>query len=143
MIGFFIFDETPTLDKSLVWAHAKLSPDVKCCFYVRRDDCRDISGSGSEFFGVVDDASGIGACLFVKDIEKEADTSLLQNNLHVKGNVQVDRNETIKGTLDANQIKGNVQNGTLTLTSEQTAGIVTAGTSGAPFVLSHLTMRFD
>lgn len=109
MIGFFKFDEQPSVAKSLVLAHAVLNEGIKGYFYVREMDCKDTSSvsKGSEFFGVLDDASGFGACLFVKDLQNESDAMLLQQNLHVKGNSEVDGNEVIKGNLKVDgQITG-------------------------------------
>lgn len=99
MIGFYIFDEQPNVGKSLVLAHSALNENIKGYFYVRESDCSDIStvNKGSEFFGVLDDASGFGACLFIKDLATESDALLLQKNLHVKGNETVDGNLKIKG----------------------------------------------
>lgn len=101
MIGFFKFDEQPSVAKSLVLAHAVLNEGIKGYFYVREMDCKDTSsvGKDSEFFGVLDDASGFGACLFVKDLQNESDAMLLQQNLHVKGNLKVDGQITGKSTV--------------------------------------------
>lgn len=111
-IGFFKFDAVPSVDKPLVLAHATLNENIKGYFYVRDSDCKDIStvDKGSEFFGVLDDSSGFGACLFIKDLDVESDALLLQNNLHVKGNATIDGDETVKGnsTIDGNEtVKGN------------------------------------
>ena len=93
MIGFFVFDDTPTLENPLVLAHSALNTGIRGLFYVRSMDSKDIAGvqKGAEFFGVLDDSSGFGACLFVKDIQMENDTLLLQNSLHVKKNTTIDR----------------------------------------------------
>lgn len=101
MIGFFKFDEQPSVAKSLVLAHAVLNEGIKGYFYVREMDCKDTSSvsKDSEFFGVLDDASGFGACLFVKDLQNESDAMLLQQNLHVKGNAVVDGNITVNGQI--------------------------------------------
>lgn len=109
MIGFFKLDDVPSVGSPLVLAHSSLNEDIKGYFYVREADCKDISsvGKGSEFFGVLDDASGFGACLFIKDLDVESNAMLLRQNLHVKGNSEVDGNETIKGNLKVNgQITG-------------------------------------
>ena len=101
MIGFFKFDEQPSVAKSLVLAHAVLNEGIKGYFYVREMDCKDISSvsKDSEFFGVLDDASGFGACLFVKDLQNESDAMLLQQNLHVKGNATIDGNMKVEGQI--------------------------------------------
>ena len=101
MIGFFIFDEKPTNKQSLVLAHSKLNENIKGYFYVRTNDCSDICSVDkcSEFFGILDDSSGFGACLFIKDLVLETDTLLLQNNLHVKNDTTIDGNLTIGGEI--------------------------------------------
>ena len=101
MIGFFKFDEQPSVAKSLVLAHAVLNEGIKGYFYVREMDCKDTSSvsKDSEFFGVLDDASGFGACLFVKDLQNESDAMLLQQNLHVKGNATIDGNMKVEGQI--------------------------------------------
>ena len=151
MIGFFKFDEQPSVAKSLVLAHAVLNEGIKGYFYVREMDCKDTSSvsKGSEFFGVLDDASGFGACLFVKDLQNESDAMLLQQNLHVKGNSTIDGDEAIKGnqTVTGNSsingkldvtgniktsatITGNSPNTTINLTAAHAAMILAAGLSG-------------
>ena len=99
MIGFFVFEDTPTLESPLVLAHSALNTGIKGVFYVRSMDCKDIAGvqKGEEFFGVLDDSSGFGACLFVKDIQTENDALLLQNSLHVKKNTTIDGNLKVGG----------------------------------------------
>lgn len=101
MIGFFIFDEKPTNKQSLVLAHSKLNENIKGYFYVRTNDCSDICSvdKGSEFFGILDDSSGFGACLFIKDLVLETDALLLQNNLHVKKDTTIDGNLTVGGEI--------------------------------------------
>ena len=101
MIGFFIFDEKPTNKQSLVLAHSKLNENIKGYFYARTNDCSDICSvdKGSEFFGILDDSSGFGACLFIKDLVLETDALLLQNNLHVKNNTTIDGNLTVSGEI--------------------------------------------
>ena len=101
MIGFFIFDEKPTNKQSLVLAHSKLNENIKGYFYVRTNDCSDICSvdKGSEFFGILDDSSGFGACLFIKDLVLETDALLLQNNLHVKNDTTIDGKLTVGGEI--------------------------------------------
>ena len=101
MIGFFIFDEEPTNKQSLVLAHSKLNENIKGYFYVRTNDCSDICSvdKGSEFFGILDDSSGFGACLFIKDLVLETDALLLQNNLHVKKDTTIDGNLAVSGEI--------------------------------------------
>ena len=157
MIGFYIFDEQPNVGKSLVLAHSTLNENIKGYFYVRESDCSDNSSvsKGSEFFGILDDASGFGACLFIKDLEVESKAILLQNDLHVKGNETVDGNSTVKGNSETQgsqtvrgngsingnldvigniktsaMITGNSPNTTINLTAAHAALILAAGLSG-------------
>lgn len=101
MIGFFVFDDTPTLKKPLCLAHSALNTGIQGLFYVRSMDSKDISSvsKGDEFFGVLDDSSGFGACLFVKDIQTEEDTLLLQNSLHVKKDATITGNMKVDGKI--------------------------------------------
>lgn len=150
MIGFFKCDAKPDVKNQLVLAHSSLNDNIQGYFYFRESDCSDVSSidKGSEFFGVLDDSSGFGACLFVKDLEVESKAALMQNNLHVKGNtqidgeVQIDKNTNIKGKLDVvgnittnATITGNSPNTMLTLDSTHTALIVAMGLTGAPALL--------
>ena len=144
MIGFFKFDEQPSVAKSLVLAHAVLNEGIKGYFYVREMDCKDTSSvsKDSEFFGVLDDASGFGACLFVKDLQNESDAMLLQQNLHVKGNTVVDGNITVNG-----QITGKSTVTKLTFTADDIALLATQITSmpglmGAA-TLNHVTVEMQ
>lgn len=132
MIGFYIFDESPSVDKSMVLAHSALNEGIKGYFYVRESDCSDNSSvsKGSKFFGILDDASGFGACLFIKDLEVESKATLLQNDLHVKGNETVDGNSTIKGNTEiqgSQTVRGNSSiNGNLDVTSNiKTSAMIT------------------
>lgn len=144
MIGFFKFDEQPSVAKSLVLAHAVLNEGIKGYFYVRESDCSDIStvDKGSEFFGVLDDASGFGACLFVKDLQNESDAMLLQQNLHVKGNTVVDGNITVNG-----QITGKSTVTKLTFTADDiallAAQITTMPGPMAAATLNHVTVEMQ
>ena len=144
MIGFFKFDEQPSVAKSLVLAHAVLNEGIKGYFYVREMDCKDTSsvGKDSEFFGVLDDASGFGACLFVKDLQNESDAMLLQQNLHVKGNAVVDGNITVNG-----QITGKSTVTKLTFTADDIAllasQITTMPGPMAAATLNHVTVEMQ
>lgn len=144
MIGFFKFDEQPSVAKSLVLAHAVLNEGIKGYFYVREMDCKDTSsvGKDSEFFGVLDDASGFGACLFVKDLQNESDAMLLQQNLHVKGNTVVDGNITVNG-----QITGKSTVTKLTFTADDIAllasQITTMPGPMAAATLNHVTVEMQ
>lgn len=144
MIGFYIFDEQPNVGKSLVLAHSTLNENIKGYFYVRESDCSDVSSvtKGGEFFGVLDDASGFGACLFVKDLQNESDALLLQKNLHVKGN------ETIDGNLKVNgQITGKSTVTKLTFTSDDIAQLAAQITSQPGLLgaatLNHVTVEME
>ena len=126
MIGFFIFDEKPTNKQSLVLAHSKLNENIKGYFYVRTNDCSDICSvdKGSEFFGILDDSSGFGACLFIKDLVLETDALLLQNNLHVKKDAIIDGNLTVGG-----EITGKSTTTKLTFTADDIATLASQITS--------------
>ena len=150
MIGFFKFDEQPSVAKSLVLAHAVLNEGIKGYFYVREMDCKDTSSvsKDSEFFGVLDDASGFGACLFVKDLQNESDAMLLQQNLHVKGNSEVDGNEAIKGNLKVDgQITGKSTVTKLIITADDmallAAQITTMPGPMAAATLNHVTVEMQ
>ena len=144
MIGFFIFDEPPNVGKSLVLAHSTLNENIKGYFYVRESDCSDVSSvtKGSEFFGVLDDSSGFGTCLFIKDLATESDALLLQKNLHVKGN------ETVGGNLKVNgQITGKSTVTKLTFTADDIALLAEQiTTTPGPMlgtVLNHVTVEME
>lgn len=145
MIGFFIFDEAPSVDNSLVLAHAEINNNIQGYFYVRDTDCSDICSvnKGDTFYGVLDDASGYGCCVFVKGLETESDALLLQKNLHVKGNVQVDGKVDVNLTVNAKgdiitqaNITGNSPNTTINLTAAHAAAIFAAAMSGSAAPLS-------
>lgn len=144
MIGFYIFDEQPNVGKSLVLAHSTLNENIKGYFYVRESDCSDIStvNKGSEFFGVLDDSSGFGACLFIKDLATESDALLLQKNLHVKGNETVDGNLKVNG-----QITGKSTVTKLTFTADDIALLAAQITSMpgpmAAATLNHVTVEME
>lgn len=153
MIGFFVFDEVPSVDNPLVLAHAVLNTGIQGLFYVRESDCKDISSvkKGSEFFGVLDDSSGFGACLFIKGLDVESDSMLLQKNLHVRGNAEVDGdqkitgNASIMGKLDVTgniktgaMITGSSPNTTINLTAAHAGLIFAAGISGTAAPLSNV-----
>ena len=144
MIGFYIFEEQPNVGKPLVLAHSTLNENIKGYFYVRESDCSDVSSvsKGSTFFGVLDDSSGFGACLFVKDLITESDALLLQKNLHVKGN------ETIDGNLKVNgQITGKSTVTKLTFTADDIALLAAQITSMpgpmAAATLNHVTVEME
>lgn len=101
MVGFFVFDDVPSVDNPLVLAHASLNRGIQGLFYVRASDCKDVSSvkKGSEFFGVLDDSSGFGACLFIKGLDVESESMLLQNRLHVKGDSLIDGNLKVFGEI--------------------------------------------
>ena len=144
MIGFYIFEEQPNVGKPLVLAHSALNENIKGYFYVRESDCSDVSSvtKGSTFFGVLDDSSGFGACLFVKDLVAESDALLLQNNLHVKGNATVDGNLKVNG-----QITGKSTVTKLTFTADDIALLAAQITSMpgpmAAATLNHVTVEME
>ena len=126
MIGFFVFDDIPSVDNPLVLAHASLNNGIQGLFFVRETDCKDISSvkKGSEFFGVLDDSSGFGACLFIKGLDVESDSMLLQNNIHVKGNAEIDGHLKVSG-----EITGKSTVTKLTLTANDIATLASQITS--------------
>ena len=144
MIGFYIFEEQPNVGKSLVLAHSALNENIKGYFYVRESDCSDVSSvaKGSTFFGVLDDSSGFGACLFIKDLVTESDALLLQKNLHVKGNATVDGNLKVNG-----QITGKSTVTKLTFTADDIALLAAQITSMpgpmAAATLNHVTVEME
>ena len=144
MIGFYIFEEQPNVGKPLVLAHSTLNENIKGYFYVRESDCSDVSSvaKGSTFFGVLDDSSGFGACLFIKDLVTESDALLLQNNLHVKGNATVDGNLKVNG-----QITGKSTVTKLTFTADDIALLAAQITSMpgpmAAATLNHVTVEME
>ena len=150
MIGFYIFEEQPNVGKPLVLAHSALNENIKGYFYVRESDCSDVSSvsKGSAFFGVLDDSSGFGACLFVKDLVTESDALLLQKNLHVKGDATVDGNETVSGNLKVDgQITGKSTVTKLTFTADDIALLAAQITSMpgpmAAATLNHVTVEME
>ena len=150
MIGFYIFEEQPNVGKPLVLAHSALNENIKGYFYVRESDCSDVSSvtKGSTFFGVLDDSSGFGACLFIEDLVTESDALLLQKNLHVKGNATVDGNETVSGNLKVNgQITGKSAVTKLTFTADDIALLAAQITSMpgpmAAATLNHVTVEME
>lgn len=144
MIGFYIFEEQPNVGKPLVLAHSAVNENIKGYFYVRESDCSDVSSvtKGSTFFGVLDDSSGFGACLFVKDLVTESDALLLQKNLHVKGNETVDGNLKVNG-----QITGKSTVTKLTFTADDIALLAAQITSMpgpmAAATLNHVTVEME
>ena len=144
MIGFYIFEEQPNVGKPLVLAHSALNENIKGYFYVRESDCSDVSSvtKGSTFFGVLDDSSGFGACLFIKDLATESDALLLQKNLHVKGNATVDGNLKVNG-----QITGKSTVTKLTFTADDIALLAAQITSMpgpmAAATLNHVTVEME
>ena len=153
MIGFFKCDVKPDVKNSLILAHSSLNEDIKGYFYFREADCADVSSieEGAEFFGVLDDSSGFGACLFVKDLDVETNAALMQHNLHVKGDATVDNVLTVEGKTDMradarvfgnllvsgdiktySTISGMSPNTLLSLNSAHCAMIIAAGLTGQP-----------
>lgn len=150
MIGFYIFEEQPNVGKPLVLAHSALNENIKGYFYVRESDCSDVSSvtEGSTFFGVLDDSSGFGACLFIKDLVTESDALLLLKNLHVKGNATIDGNETVGGNLKVGgQITGKSTVTKLTFTADDIALLAAQITSMpgpmAAATLNHVTVEME
>lgn len=144
MIGFFVFEDTPTLENPLILAHSALNEGIQGLFYTRSMDSKDIAGveKGAEFFGVLDDSSGFGACLFVKDIQMESDTLLLQNALHVKKDATIDGSLKVGG-----QITGKSQITKISISPDDVALLASQITSmpGAlgAVTLNHVNIEMD
>lgn len=101
MIGFFIFDELPSVSSPMVLSHSALNNELKGYFYVRQTDCVDVSSVkiGDEFFGILDDSSGFGACLFIKGLDVDSNAMKVMHDLHVLGNTTVLGSETVTGNI--------------------------------------------
>lgn len=123
MIGVFIVEKF--LDKRRVKAKSKLAPDVHGVFYLpplNRKDTSDIAVD-DEFFGVMDDVSGLGAllCAIDHDFKGRFDYDLtVRASVQVTGDVKTD---------------GDVQAGTVSLKTHvhSIEGlVVSAGTPPSP-----------
>lgn len=137
MIGFFVFDDTPSIESPIVLAHSALNIGIQGLFYVRSMDCKDIASveKGSEFFGVLDDASGFGACLFVKGLAGEKDALLLEHSLHVKGDAKVDGSLAVDG-----QLSGKSTTTKLTISADDLA-LLAAQITTMPGPLGSVTLN--
>lgn len=145
MIGFFVFDDIPSVDNPLVLAHAGLNTGIQGLFYVRSEDCKDVSSvkKGSEFFGVLDDNSGFGACLFIKNLSVESNALLLQHNLHVEGDAAIDGSLKVDGQITG---KSNVTKLTLSAADVLTLAKQVAlhpNPSPAPVTLNSVTVEMN
>ena len=129
MIGVFTIEKF--LDKRRVKAKSKLAPDVHGVFYLpplNRKDTSDIAVD-DEFFGVMDDVSGLGAllCAIDHDFKGRFDYDLtVRSSVKVTGDVKTDGD--VKAT-------GDVQAGTISLRTHvhSIEGlIVSAGEPPAP-----------
>lgn len=115
MIGVFIVEKF--LDKRRVKAKSKLAPDVHGVFYLpplNRKDTSDIAVD-DEFFGVMDDVSGLGAllCAIDHDFKGRFDYDLkVRASVQVTGDVKTDGDVKAKGNVQAT---GDVQAGTISL----------------------------
>ena len=109
MIGVFIIEKF--LDKRRVKAKSKLAPDVHGVFFLpplNRKDTSDIAVD-DEFFGVMDDVSGLGAllCAIDHDFKGRFDYDLtVRASIKTTGDVKTDGD--VKAT-------GDVQAGTISL----------------------------
>ena len=129
MIGVFILEKF--LDKRRVKAKSKLAPDVHGVFYLpplNRKDTSDIAVD-DEFFGVMDDVSGLGAllCAIDHDFKGRFDYDLtVRASVKVTGDVKTDGDV---------QATGDVQAGTVSLKTHvhSIEGlVVSAGTPPSP-----------
>ena len=129
MIGVFSIEKF--LDKRRVKAKSKLAPDVHGVFFLpplNRKDTSDIAVD-DEFFGVMDDVSGLGAllCAIDHDFKGRFDYDLtVRASIKTTGDVKTDGD--VKAT-------GDVQAGTISLKTHvhSIEGlVVSAGTPPAP-----------
>ena len=129
MIGVFIIEKF--FDKRRIKAKSKLAPDVHGVFYLpplNRKDTSDIAVD-DEFFGVMDDVSGLGAllCAIDHDFKGRFDYDLtVRASIKTTGDVKTDGD--VKAT-------GDVQAGTISLKTHvhSIEGlVVSAGTPPAP-----------
>ena len=129
MIGVFRIEKF--IDKKRVKAKSKLAPDVHGVFFLpplNRKDTSDIAVD-DEFFGVLDDVSGLGAllCAIDHDFKGRFDYDLtVRASIKTTGDVKTDGD--VKAT-------GDVQAGTISLKAHvhSIEGlVVSAGTPPAP-----------
>ena len=109
MIGVFTIEKF--LDKRRVKAKSKLAPDVHGVFFLpplNRKDTSDIAVD-DEFFGVMDDVSGLGALLCAIDHDFKG---RFDYDLTVRASVQVTGDVKADGDVKAT---GDVQAGTISL----------------------------
>ena len=121
MIGVFIVEKF--LDKRRVKAKSKLAPDVHGVFFLpplNRKDTSDMAVD-DEFFGVLDDVSGLGAllCAIDHDFKGRFDYDLtVRASVQVTGDVKTDGNVQATGNVEATgnvRATGDVQAGTISL----------------------------
>lgn len=135
MIGVFTIEKF--LDKRRIKAKSKLAPDVHGIFYLpplNRKDTSDIAVD-DEFFGVMDDVSGMGAllCAIDHDFQGRFDYDLtIRASIKTTGDVKADGNVQATGNVRAT---GDVQAGAISLKTHvhSIEGlIVSAGTPPVP-----------
>ena len=135
MIGVFIIEKF--LDKRRVKAKSKLAHDVHGVFFLpplNRKDTSDIAVD-DEFFGVMDDVSGLGAllCAIEHDFNGRFDYDLtIRASIKATGDVKADGNVQATGDVRAT---GDVQAGTVSLKTHVhsiNGLVVSAGTPPSP-----------
>ena len=135
MIGVFILEKL--IDKRRAKEKSKLAPDVHGVFYLpplNRKDTSDIAVD-DEFFGVMDDVSGLGAllCAIDHDFKGRFDYDLtVRASVKVTGDVKADGNVQATGDVRAT---GDVQAGTVSLKTHVHSIdglVVSAGTPPSP-----------
>ena len=132
MIGVFTVEKF--LDKRRVKAKSKLAPDVHGVFFLpplNRKDTSDIAVD-DEFFGVMDDVSGLGAllCALDHDFQGRFDYDLtVRANIKTTGDVKADGNVQATGNVRAT---GDVQAGTISLKTHVHSITALPVTTGAP-----------
>ena len=115
MIGVFIIEKF--YDKRRIKAKSKLAPDVHGVFFLpplNRKDTSDIAVD-DEFFGVMDDVSGLGAllCAIDHDFKGRFDYDLtIRASIKATGDVKTDGDVQATGNVRAT---GDVQAGTISL----------------------------
>lgn len=107
MIGVFTIEKF--LDKRRVKAKSQLAPDVHGVFFLpplNRKDTSDIAVD-DEFFGIMDDVSGLGAllCAIDHDFKGRFDYDLtVRSSVKVTGDVKAEGNVQATGDVTAGTI---------------------------------------
>lgn len=139
MVGIFKVTD-PRDGVSFCVASANACDGVNGRFYIPplyRDAVARLA-RGDSFFGLLDTVSGYGAILYkLDDGVADGQAVNVSHALNVGDGLTVGKECTVRGGLsvDGSIVGGNAST-QIFLTSEDTAGIVAAGASGAPLVLN-------